>query len=88
MNESARFAGHLVGELRGVSKTLPNAHRFAGFAVLKAPDVPSILLEMGFLSNRDDERQLTDPAHRARMGDAVVQAVARYFQQVEKADRN
>jgi len=88
MNESARFASNLVGELRTVSKVLPQAHRFAGFAVLKAPDVPSVLLEMGFLSNPQDERALTDPAYRARMADSLVQAVNRYFRQVEKAERD
>jgi len=88
MNESARFAGHLVGELRAVSKVLPQAHRFAGFAVLKAPDVPSVLLEMGFLSNPDDEKALTSPVYRARMADSLVQAVNRFFRQVEKAERD
>ena len=87
MNESARFAGHLVGELRHVSQVLPQAHRFAGFAVLKAPDVPSVLLEMGFLSNPLDERALTDPAYRARMADSLVQAVARFFGNNQRADR-
>ncbi|MCD6073242.1 MAG: putative N-acetylmuramoyl-L-alanine amidase amiC [Rhodospirillales bacterium] len=88
MNESARFAGNLVGELRTVSKVLPQAHRFAGFAVLKAPDVPSVLLEMGFLSNPQDEKALTDPVYRARMADSLLQAVNRFFRQVEKAERN
>jgi N-acetylmuramoyl-L-alanine amidase len=88
MNESARFAGNLVGELRNVSKVLPQAHRFAGFAVLKAPDVPSVLLEMGFLSNPQDEKALTDPAYRAKMADSLVQAVGRFFRQVEKAERD
>ncbi len=87
MNESARFAGHLVGELRHVSQVLPQAHRFAGFAVLKAPDVPSVLLEMGFLSNPLDERALTDPAYRAKMADSLVQAVARFFSSNQRADR-
>lgn len=88
MNESARFAGYLVNELRAVSKVLPQAHRFAGFAVLKAPDVPSVLVEMGFLSNPDDEKALTSPVYRARMADSLVQAVNRFFRQVEKAERD
>ena len=87
MNESARFAGQLVGELRRVSQVLPQAHRFAGFAVLKAPDVPSVLLEMGFLSNPLDERALTDPAYRAKMAESLVQAVARFFATNQRADR-
>lgn len=87
MNESARFAGQLVGELRHVSPVLPQAHRFAGFAVLKAPDVPSVLLEMGFLSNPLDERALTDPAYRAKMAESLVQAVSRFFTTNQRADR-
>lgn len=87
MNESARFAGQLVGELRRVSQVLPQAHRFAGFAVLKAPDVPSVLLEMGFLSNPLDERALTDPAYRAKMAESLVQAVTRFFATNQRADR-
>ena len=88
MNESARFAGNLLVELRDVSKVLPQAHRFAGFAVLKAPDVPSVLMEMGFLSNPQDEKALTDPTYRGRMADSIVKAVGRFFRQVEKAERD
>ena len=56
MNESARFANVLVQELKRASEVLRNTHRFAGFAVLKAPDVPSVLVELGFLSNAKDEK--------------------------------
>ena len=87
MNQSARFATYLVGELKRETKLLRNTHRFAGFAVLKAPDVPSVLLEMGFLSNRYDERNLRRKAYRAKLGKAVVRAVNRYFSSVEQANR-
>ena len=87
MNESARFARHLVDELRKVTKLLRNSHRFAGFAVLKAPDVPSVLIEMGFLSNSRDERRLLEPAYRARLAKAVRRAVDRHFTRVEQARR-
>ena len=60
MNESAVFARKLVTELAKVRKMLRNTHRFAGFAVLKAPDIPSVLIELGYLSNRTDERMLRD----------------------------
>ncbi|WP_244500205.1 N-acetylmuramoyl-L-alanine amidase [Methyloceanibacter superfactus] len=53
--------------------------RSAGFRVLKAPDVPSVLLELGFLSNPDDEKLLTSAAWRDRMGDSVTAAVDGYF---------
>lgn len=87
MNQSARFATLLVRELRRETKLLRNTHRFAGFAVLKAPDVPSVLLEMGFLSNRYDERNLRRKAYRAKLGKSLVRAANRYFSRIEQANR-
>ena len=55
------------------------ALKSAGFRVLKAPDVPSVLLELGFLSNPDDEKRLTSDAWRERMADKVVAAIDGYF---------
>ncbi len=78
-NESARFAGILVEEVGRVRKMLRNTHRFAGFAVLKAPDVPAVLVELGYLSNRDDERLLLDGKARRRVTTAIVRAINRYF---------
>lgn len=85
MNESSRFAGYLVNELRKVTRLLSNAHRFAGFAVLKAPDVPSILMELGFLSNIDDERNLKDKRYRRKLGVAILNSVDEFFSRVEQA---
>ncbi len=87
MNQSARFAADLVKELRGVARILHNTHRFAGFAVLKAPDIPSVLLEAGFLSNKYDERNLKSGKYRARLAAALTRAVDRYFLRVEEAYR-
>jgi N-acetylmuramoyl-L-alanine amidase len=88
MNESARFASAALKELGRVTKLLRNTHRFAGFAVLKAPDIPSVLVELGFLSNRQDERALRRESHRARLAKAITRAVGRYFARVEEASRN
>ncbi|MEE9318191.1 MAG: N-acetylmuramoyl-L-alanine amidase [Rhodospirillales bacterium] len=87
MNQSARFAGALINELRRETRVLRNTHRFAGFAVLKAPDVPSVLLEMGFLSNPEDERALRSRRYRSRLARAVVRAASLYFARVEEANR-
>ena len=87
MNESVRFAAVLVQEMRRVTKLLRKTHRFAGFAVLKAPDIPSVLVEMGFLSNRQDERALRQESYRARIADSVAQAIERYFERIEQAQR-
>ncbi|HEC90734.1 MAG TPA: N-acetylmuramoyl-L-alanine amidase [Alphaproteobacteria bacterium] len=88
MNQSVRFAAGLVKELRGVTRILRNTHRFAGFAVLKAPDIPSVLLEAGFLSNRYDERILKSGKYRVKLAAALARAVDRYFLRVEEAYRN
>jgi N-acetylmuramoyl-L-alanine amidase len=55
------------------------SHRDAGFVVLLAPDVPAVLLEMGFITNPEDERLLTDPVKRGRFMGAVAQSIDDYF---------
>jgi len=88
MNESVKFAAALVRELKRETKLLRNTHRFAGFAVLKAPDVPSVLVELGFLSNREDERLLLRREYRQKLATAIARAVNAYFIGVEEARRN
>ena len=85
MNRSARFAAALVKELGRETRLLRNTHRFAGFRVLKAPDVPSVLVELGFLSNRRDERDLRKKAYRLTLARALVRSIDRYFARVEQA---
>jgi N-acetylmuramoyl-L-alanine amidase len=76
-NRSSVFARSIVGELAGDLHT--KKLRSAGFRVLKAPDVPSVLLEVGFLSNPDDEKHLVSDAWRDRMGSSLVEAIDGYF---------
>lgn len=87
MNESAVFARKLVNELGKTRRMLRNTHRFAGFAVLKAPDIPSVLVELGYLSNRRDERMLRDPRQRRRMAAAMARAVNAYFERQQALNR-
>ena len=87
MNQSAKLAGLLVDELDGRVRILGNPHRFAGFAVLKAPDIPSVLIELGFLSNKDDERALRSESHRRKLAQSIAGAVDRYFAKIESASR-
>ncbi|WP_425411527.1 N-acetylmuramoyl-L-alanine amidase [Nisaea denitrificans] len=87
MNHSARFAGMLVREMRGEVKLLRTAHRFAGFAVLKAPDIPSVLVELGFLSNNHDEKLLRSNAHLKRVAGALRRSIDNYFDLVQSAAR-
>lgn len=87
MNLSAGFASDMVDEIARVTKLLRNTHRFAGFAVLKAPDVPSVLIELGYLSNQREEQLLRTPEYRAKLTDALARSVDRYFLNVQKAQR-
>lgn len=74
---SIRFARSLVGELSSsIQMIQTNPHRFAGFRVLRAPDVPSVLLELGYLSNEEDEALLRNPEWRARAADSIAAAIA------------
>ncbi len=77
---SIRFARSLIGEMSQSVELIKNPHRFAGFQVLTAPDVPSVLLELGYLSNRKDEALLRDPKWRAKAEDSVVSAVKKFAQ--------
>lgn len=79
MNYSATFANMLVPEIAKQNVVRRNAHRFAGFRVLKAPDFPSVLIEMGYLSNRQDEKVLTSKSGQAAMAQSIARAVDRYF---------
>ena len=82
MNQAAKFAGILVPELLKVIKTHKRPHKFAGFAVLKAPDVPSILLEMGYLSNVNDERLLKQDSFVRKIAKSVKIGLDKYFASV------
>lgn len=80
MNMSVRFATLLMDELgKAVRLQRDNKHRFAGFAVLKAPDVPSVLLELGYLSNTQDEKLLLKDATLQAVAKQTLRAVDRYF---------
>ncbi len=72
---SMRFARSLVGELSTTVGLINNPHRFAGFRVLKAPDVPSVLLELGYLSNAKDEQQLTSAEWRGKAAASISKAI-------------
>lgn len=84
-NKSSKFATYVVNEMKKQVKTLANAHRFAGFAVLKAPDIPSVLIELGYLSNYTEERYLRDPSYRKKLGASITKAVVNYFADPEVA---
>ncbi len=76
---SSRLAHSMVGSLDRDVPLLVNPSRHAGFVVLKAADIPSVLVEMGFMSNPRDEAQLRKPSHRVRVASAMARAVDAYF---------
>ena len=76
---SVRLARGLVGSLDRDIPMLPNPDRHAGFVVLKAADIPSVLVEMGFMSNPRDEAALRRPDHRKLVAQAMHRAVDAYF---------
>lgn len=78
---SVFFARTLVSSLEPDIELVRNPLRSAGFHVLRAHDVPSVLLELGFLTNRDDEQALTDEDWQARVAARVAEAVQSYFGQ-------
>jgi len=78
---SARMARSVVGEMGRDVPLLQNPSRHAGFVVLKAADIPSVLVEMGFMSNKQDEAALRQAAHRTRVATAMRRAIDAYFAQ-------
>jgi N-acetylmuramoyl-L-alanine amidase len=76
---SMQFARTVVDELKSAARMHKHPLKSAGFKVLTAPDVPSVLIELGYMSTKDDLKQLNSPAWRARTAQAVVKAVETFF---------
>lgn len=85
LNRSSEFATFMVKEMRKSTHTLDNTHRFAGFAVLKAPDIPSVLMELGYLSNRTEEKQLQQKSYRKKLAESAGRAIDKYFENMKHA---
>ncbi len=87
-DESAHFARFMVDNLGKSVRLLRNTHRFAGFAVLKSPDVPSVLVELGYLSNRTDEKLLKTKKYRTKISKAMLRAIDAYFERKERLSKS
>ncbi|MBY0510206.1 MAG: N-acetylmuramoyl-L-alanine amidase [Rhodospirillaceae bacterium] len=87
MNLATKLADTLITSLKREVTLVPNSHRFARFAVLKSPDVPSVLIEMGYLSNREDETALKKDAYRAKLVSAIVRGLDSHFGASQSASR-
>ena len=79
INDSLKLGKYLLGELGSVNTLHKTSVEQAGFAVLKAPDIPSALIETAFISNPDEERRLNDDAYQNKLADAIVRGVKQYF---------
>ena len=90
MNESVRFAQSVITEVSHDTHQVleNNTHRKAGFAVLKAPDVPSILVESGYLSNERDEQMLRRPEYRAKLAQALARSIEGFLAKQQRIRRS
>jgi N-acetylmuramoyl-L-alanine amidase len=81
INDSLKLARHVLSELGDVNELHKHAVEQAGFAVLKAPDVPSILVETAFISNPEEEKRLKDTAYQEKLAGAILGGIKRYLAQ-------
>jgi N-acetylmuramoyl-L-alanine amidase len=85
-NRSAMLADMLVVALSQRVRMVERSHRFAGFAVLKAPDIPSVLIELGFLSNATDRKLLKSKDYRNKLTEGIVAGIDAYFKRQKKME--
>ncbi|MDM0076363.1 N-acetylmuramoyl-L-alanine amidase [Variovorax sp. J2P1-59] len=82
INDSLKLGGAMLGEIRSIGARLHKAQvEQAGFAVLKAPDIPSVLVETAFISNPEEEAKLRSTAYQEDLADALMRGIQRYFAQ-------
>ncbi len=81
ISDSMKLAKYVLGELGSINELHRGQVEQAGFAVLKSPDIPSILVETAFISNPDEERRLNDSQYQEKMARAVLGGITRYFAQ-------
>ena len=88
INDSLQLGGTLLREIDRVGDLHKPRVEQAGFAVLRAPDIPSVLVETAFISNPEEERRLRDPDFQARMAEALERGIRRYFERNPPLARN
>ncbi len=88
IKDSLRIGGEVLGQIGRVGRLHKPRVEQAGFAVLKAPDIPSILVETAFISNPEEESKLRDAAYRAKLVDALLSGIRRYFARNPPLARN
>ena len=88
INDSLKLGKSVLSGLGDVNKLHKPSVEQAGFAVLKAPDIPSILVETTFISNPADEKRLADPAYQEQIANAIVVGIRGYLAQNPPLARN
>ena len=88
INDSMKVGAAVLAEIGGINALHKARVEQAGFAVLKAPDIPSILVETAFISNPDEERRLNDRAYQDEMADAILRGIRRHFDQYPLTSRS
>jgi len=79
INDSLKLGKAVLGEIGGINRLHKAAVEQAGFAVLKAPDIPSILVETAFISNPEEEAKLKDDGYQEQLANAITKGIKRYF---------
>ncbi|CAH1905298.1 N-acetylmuramoyl-L-alanine amidase AmiC [Candidatus Nitrotoga sp. HW29] len=79
INDSMKLAKHVLGEMGNINTLHGNSVQQAGFAVLKSPDIPSILIETAFISNPSEELRLNDKDYQGKMARAILSGIKSYF---------
>ncbi len=79
INDSLKLGGEMLGQIKRVGKLHKPKVEQAGFAVLKAPDIPSVLVETAFISNPDEETRLVSDSYQNELADALMRSIERYF---------
>ena len=88
INDSLKLGGAMLGEIGSIGKLHKPRVEQAGFAVLRAPDIPSVLVETAFISNPDEEVRLRNPVYQAQLSDALMRGILRYFAKNPPLARN
>jgi len=79
ISDSLKLGKAVLGEIGGINRLHKGSVEQAGFAVLKAPDIPSILIETAFISNPEEEHRLNDEAYQDKMAEAIISGIRKYF---------
>jgi N-acetylmuramoyl-L-alanine amidase len=79
IRDSMKYGSYVLREIGGINQLHKGSVEQAGFAVLKAPDIPSVLVETAFISNPEEEKKLLTDSYREEMADAILRGIKRYF---------